>query len=616
MADSVSSTSSYSYLQTANKRLSGLSSGMDIDSIVEKLMKAESAKMEKLQQQKQKYEWQRDAYREIDLKLETFSKNLFDQFGLQKSLLVRKTSVSDESKVSVTADNTAVGTLNLSSVSQLATSASKLGSQLMTSAINGQHKLSDFGINGSSEGTGSFTIKLNGEDEGKTITYTKDDTIDTLLSKLKDAGLTNAKITNGKLSLGSDSVIVENNPNFFMKLGFSVDGNTLSESNEEATINIKANSATLLKDIKNFSETNGSFTLSVIQSDGSMKDTKINYSSSDTIEDLVKSINTSGAGVTVVFGNGQMSITANATGSVAGGAIQIKEDNENLFNVLGFTSGSSKFVANGTNAIYTINGIQKESTSNSIKESGYSITLKQTFNQANDPNYNGTVTISSSIDTDGMVEKIKSFVNMYNEIIESINTPLKEKKNLNYPPLTDAQKAEMTEEQIKKWEEKAKQGLLRNDTILSTALSGMRNAIYTVSENNPFKGLFNIGVTTTATYTDGGKLQLDEDKLKEAIAKDPEAVVKLFTDSENGVVAKLRTAVDTASKQIDDKAGKSSFADNTYSLGRTISSLDDQIEAWKDRLKAIEERYYNQFTRMEEAINKANMQSSLFMPSY
>lgn len=98
MADSVSSTSSYSYLQTANKRLSGLSSGMDIDSIVEKLMKAESAKMEKLQQQKQKYEWQRDAYREIDLKLETFSKNLFDQFGLQKVCLSAKHPSATEAK--------------------------------------------------------------------------------------------------------------------------------------------------------------------------------------------------------------------------------------------------------------------------------------------------------------------------------------------------------------------------------------------------------------------------------------------------------------------------------------------------------------------------------------
>ena len=52
------SASSYSYLQTANNRFSGLASGMDIDSIVEKLMKAESAKMEKLQQQKQKYKGQ------------------------------------------------------------------------------------------------------------------------------------------------------------------------------------------------------------------------------------------------------------------------------------------------------------------------------------------------------------------------------------------------------------------------------------------------------------------------------------------------------------------------------------------------------------------------------
>lgn len=47
-------------------RIGGLASGMDIDSIVEKLMVAERMPMDKLEQQKQIYEWQRDAYRDVN----------------------------------------------------------------------------------------------------------------------------------------------------------------------------------------------------------------------------------------------------------------------------------------------------------------------------------------------------------------------------------------------------------------------------------------------------------------------------------------------------------------------------------------------------------------------
>lgn len=503
MADKVSS--SYSYLQTSNNRFSGLASGMDIDSIVEKLMKAESVKMEKLQQQKQKYEWQRDAYREIDLKLETFYQDAFNQFGLQKNWLTRKTSVSDNNKVSVTAELSAAGNLYISSVSQLATAAVLKNENL---------------------------VKLN-----------------------------NDTIANGSTKLS--------------ELGISGEGK---------------------------------FSLTVLQQDGSMKTTDISYSENTTIDDLIKSINSSGAGVTAMFYNGQMSITANATGSAKDGAIQVINDDEGLFTQLGFSQSS----ADGKNAVYTINSIEKESISNTIKEAGYTIALKQTFDEGS-----GTVSISSEVDTDAIYEKIKSFITMYNDLVDSLNKPLKEKQNLNYPPLTDAQKAEMTEDQIKKWEEMAKQGLLRNDSILSNVLSEMRNIIYTVNDNNKFKGLFNIGITTTSKYSDGGKIEIkDEQKLKDAIASDPESVVKLFTDIENGIIAKLRKATDSASKQIDKKAGKSTSGESTYSLGRTIRSLNDQIDNWKKRLKDIEERYYKQFTRMEEAINKANAQAGLFMPSF
>lgn len=66
-------------------RVGGLASGMDIDSIVEKLMSAEKAPLNKLYQQQQKYEWQRDAYREINTALSSFDDFLFDNYRLSSN---------------------------------------------------------------------------------------------------------------------------------------------------------------------------------------------------------------------------------------------------------------------------------------------------------------------------------------------------------------------------------------------------------------------------------------------------------------------------------------------------------------------------------------------------
>ena len=102
-------SASFSYLSTTGNRFTGLASGMDIDSLVEKLMKAESAKMEKLQQQKQTYEWQRDAYRGINVKLEAFRTEAFDKYK-PSTFSTKTASVSDSSKVSVTASSSGART--------------------------------------------------------------------------------------------------------------------------------------------------------------------------------------------------------------------------------------------------------------------------------------------------------------------------------------------------------------------------------------------------------------------------------------------------------------------------------------------------------------------------
>ncbi|PKC51035.1 hypothetical protein RhiirA1_484699, partial [Rhizophagus irregularis] len=94
-------------------------------------------------------------------------------------------------------------------------------------------------------------------------------------------------------------------------------------------------------------------------------------------------INNSNVGITAIFENNKISFTAKNTGNnVAGGEI-IVESGANAFNKLlnstSYTDGSA-LASNGKNAIFTINGISTEKSSNSFSINGYNVTLHETFN--------------------------------------------------------------------------------------------------------------------------------------------------------------------------------------------------------------------------------------------
>ncbi len=495
--NATSSQLAYSYLQSKNK-ISGLVSGMDIESIMEKLMKAESSQMEKLQQQKQKYEWRRDAYREVNTKLETFRSDAFDNYSLSKNWNIRSVSNSSPSSVNVSAGTDATGNLTISKAEKA--QAAQIVSKENTN-ISGATKISD--LLGVAEG--SFNMASIGE--------------------------------KGTLS--------------------------------------------------NMAE--------------------IKYTSEDTVDSLVTKINSSKAGVTAIFANGKFSITANNTGRATDSAadIAVVGDNNQLFEKLGFTTnGATDFgLAQGKNATATINGVDISSNTNKFNVAGYNLELTA--------NISSDVTISSTTDTDGAVKKVKDFITTYNDLIKTLNDKTIEKKNVGYEPLTDAQKAEMSEKEIEKWEETAKKGLLKGDSNLRNVLSDLRSTLYSTDKDK--LTLASIGVSTTSTYTDGGQLQLDEEKLKAALEKDPDILSKVFT-GDTGVISTMRDSSKQAIDNIKNVAGSTlSTSEKTYSIGRDISNLTDKIENWKDRLKGIEDRYWKQFSAMETAIQKANSQSSIFM---
>jgi flagellar hook-associated protein 2 len=305
-------------------------------------------------------------------------------------------------------------------------------------------------------------------------------------------------------------------------------------------------------------------------------------------------------------------LNTDSTGNAA--TINISSDSANF---LGSGTNSSVLQLNinvgtsynGQNAAFNIgDAVGMESATNHVAVNGLSLNLVNT----------GITTVTVNQDTDTMVASVKAFVEAYNETLDKLYDKLTQKRNLDYKPLTDAQKKDMSDKEVEQWETKARSGLLRSDPTLQKIVTDLRTTLTrVVSElNGSFDTLSEIGITT-GQYSENGKIHLDVDKLKQALADDADGVIELFTHSstvaaEQGIGASLYSTVADGIRYLSDKAGSSSSltaVDNSY-IGKRLLELKDRIDDWEDRLEKIKERYYRKFTAMEEAINSMNSQSA------
>lgn len=596
--NSNTATSSYSYLQYKNK-VTGLASGMDIDSIMEKLMKAESAQMEKLQQQKQKYGWKRDAYREVNTALSSFETGIFADYGLSKSWNAKNVT-STSSAISATANSTASGNLTITEA---------------TVATAGQKVSSGATVEGLELTGNAFKYTVNGQE--KTVSYSPTDTLDSLAKKLNATGDFEVTVMNkdGKATISTktiqDITVYGNYALNFRKIGLdSGTGATITSGTTGDEVQVAKPVFTDTTTMKELGLTgDGEFTIKAINDQGTYTEKTIKHGENDKLSDVLQRINSSGVGATALMSNGKISLSANSTGTGAEGSIKISADGNQLFQKLGLADATGK-VAEGTNGSMVVNGVKMESTSNKYNVSGYTINVTNNIATTDAP-----AKVSSTTETKTIVDKVKEFVNTYNGLIEDLNKRVSEKKNLSYQPLTDAQKAELKDDEIKKWEDKAKAGLLKGDSNINKALSDMRSALINYGSGTE-DTLSKLGITTSKTWSDNGKLEINEDKLTKALEADPNAVSRVFVGDPDkgtkGFISELRTTAQNAVKDIEKTAGKASSAEDSYTLGKNLKDVNTKIDDWKDRLKGIEERYWKQFAAMEAAIQKANSQSSIF----
>lgn len=516
-------------------RVNGFS-GMDIDTMVKSMMTAAKVPLDKLNQQKDWLEWQRDSYREMNSKLYEFRNTKLFNYRKSAALVAQTAQVTGNTDaVRANASAEANGIPMTVSVTQLATAASA-----------------------TTDGIG--------------IGYSSKQSLAEIAKGIKYGG----------------------------------DTSTLTDDDRKKEYTLRLND----------------------------KDT-LTFNGSDSLSSVIAKINANADfNVTASFDdlNGRLIIKAKDTGAnsklVFNAISEDPEDTRPVNSLLGlFGTSTAPTVTAGQNAEVYINGqwIDPPPTKNVITFNGIEMTLlavtgsKDTV-QNKPATDDKPFTVTTQSDPKTAIDTIKAFVEDYNTLLTLFNTKVGETKYRDFPPLTDEQRSALSESDVKAWEAKAKSGLMKGNDILSSTIQSMRTII-----SEKMGDLSSIGITT-GQYYEGGKLHLDEAKLKSALESNPQIVQNLFQGTGDNVnesiFGKLYSVADDAMGKMADRAGTTKFSGDLNSIfkeesvmGKQLKEYNQRILAMQDRLNDLENRYYRQFTAMETAMNQYNSQSSSLLSS-
>lgn len=264
----------------------------------------------------------------------------------------------------------------------------------------------------------------------------------------------------------------------------------------------------------------------------------------------------------------------------------------------------------GSDSKIILNGAELTSSSSVVSANGLDITLTG-LTKEDEP-----ITFSVATDTESVYNSIKSFLKEYNDVMKEMKTLYNADSAKGYEPLTSEEKEAMTDEDVKLWEDKIKNSLLRSDSTLYSIINGMRSAMMsTVEYDGKTYALSSFGIMTSTDYTEGGQLHIygdpddsvysdKDDKLKKALADDPDAVIATLT----GVFGKLRETM--SQKMAGSKYSSALTFYDDIKMKSDVKSYEEEIEDWEDKLAEIEDSYYKKFTAMETALAKLQSQQS------
>ncbi len=293
-----------------------------------------------------------------------------------------------------------------------------------------------------------------------------------------------------------------------------------------------------------------------------------------------------------------------------------------------------------SSAIMGDGGIDGDITITNIKTGG----VYKTSGQSNTITVDDiTFTFDGEIPTEGIKitgkndatetkDKLINFINDYNTFMEKLNTLTGTKHDKAYDPLTEDQKKEMSESEIKLWNERVEKGQLYKDSNLTRIANSLKSTMRTVMDGTGLN-LEKIGIKPVQDYSGklNGTFTIDEDKLTTALEDDIEGVMNLFignpadgdkTTSEytsktgilNQLNETLRKEFKTSSSSLSQKAGMegmSTFSNNE--LTKSMSDYEKKIKDMEKDFSRREQALYSKYATLETMMNKLNSQQSNLM---
>lgn len=342
--------------------------------------------------------------------------------------------------------------------------------------------------------------------------------------------------------------------------------------------------------------------------------TTIEFTQDDTISSFLSKLRDAGLNANFDEKTQRFFISAKESGEKGNFTLEAVADDENsakaneLLTNMGLKTGSTWVP--GQDAIIELNEATFTNSSNVFEINGLTITA------LNETEGEDKITLTTKQDTDGIYDMIKNFLKEYNAVINEMDKLYNAKSTKGFEPLTDDEKDEMSDSEIEKWEQKIKDSILRRDDTLYTVSDALKSIMSKGVEMGDGTTLylseFGIGSLgyfesaeneKNALHIDGdpddSSTSGNADKLKSAIANDPNKVVSFFSKLFNNLYNKMNDL----SSSVEDTRSFGNFY-NDKKIKKDYDEYKTKIKDLEKALADYEDKWYAKFSAMETALSK------------
>lgn len=602
--------------------MSGLMSGLDTESLVKSMAANTKNRLNTKKQKLQTLQWKQEAYRSSISKISDFQKKFLD-WGSDTSIKANSVmnkykAESTNDKLAVSANSSATPATYYISASTAASAAQvKSAGSISTDRIN-----LDFSKNVDGK---EYTVQMTYNGTTRDVTFKGSTDADTAKANFLEAANNTFKDiktdAQGFEFKDGTSTLVFNNANDGIRHTFSIKYNSEAVGLSN-TVGSTMGTTTKLSDAAFNTALNGD------KFEFSINGEKFTFEKSSTVGDVINAINKADIGVKASFSTMTQSFKLESTETGTAGKLNIEQTNGNLLNSLFNSSDDfTKKDAYGKNGTITISTDGENYTTYTSASNEYSFD-GTTFNIAKLGNFDSSVegvdeiTVTTEKDTSSIKDTVIKFIDAYNQLLDDaygeIQTSRPKKNGSYYDPLTDEQEEEMKSDEIEKWNNEAKKGLLYQDNYLTTFVSSIRGAMSSAKVDG--FTLYDLGISLATDWKSNGKLVVDEDKLENAINTYGDKVTSFFVDSDKGLAATLNNEIDRAISTRDKKVGylsgiagiENTTTEKDNALYSQINNMQTLINNLQTRYENEMERYWKQFTTLETYMSNMQSQSSIF----